>query len=133
MMKIIEREELSSLRMQGTTNSECSCVILVVLIAFGSGQSIPRVKYSKAEIETWSTIWDHLRPLQKKHALSVYNKIFPLLEQNCGYAKDSIPQLQDISDFLKGWCALYCLLTETSPLRLHWIYYQTCCWAVVCT
>jgi phenylalanine-4-hydroxylase len=47
-------------------------------------------------------VFNRLRPLQIAHGVSQYNKIFPLLHQNCGYADDNIPQLQDVSDFLKG-------------------------------
>lgn len=28
--------------------------------------------------------------------------MFPLLIENCGYREDNIPQLQDVSDYLKG-------------------------------
>jgi len=65
------------------------------------GQTIPNIKYSKNEIHTWGVVFNKLRPLLKSHAVSVYNNIFPLLKHNCGYGEDSIPQLQDVSDFLK--------------------------------
>uniref|UniRef100_A0A183C039 phenylalanine 4-monooxygenase n=1 Tax=Globodera pallida TaxID=36090 RepID=A0A183C039_GLOPA len=39
--------------------------------------------------------------LYPSHACREFNYIFPLLQQNCGYGPDQIPQLQDVSDFLK--------------------------------
>jgi phenylalanine-4-hydroxylase len=60
------------------------------------------VEYSKKEIETWGMVFNRLRPLQVDHGVSQFNKIFPLLQQNCGYSAENVPQLQDVSDFLKG-------------------------------
>ncbi|XP_071943636.1 phenylalanine-4-hydroxylase-like isoform X2 [Antedon mediterranea] len=65
------------------------------------GQPIPHVTYTDAEIDTWKTIFTKLTELHPKHACSQYNRIFPLLVQNCGYNADNIPQLQEVSDFLK--------------------------------
>lgn len=65
------------------------------------GQSIPRVEYTTEEIETWRTIFGELKRLYPTHACAEFNHVFPLLEQNCGYNKDNIPQLQDVSNFLK--------------------------------
>lgn len=67
-----------------------------------SGQTIPRVKYTDAEIKTWGTIFDKLTELYPTHACREFNHIFPLLIENCGYRKDNIPQLEDISNFMKG-------------------------------
>lgn len=36
------------------------------------------------------------------HACKEYNYVFPLLVENCGYREDNIPQLQDVSNYLKG-------------------------------
>ncbi|RHZ41726.1 hypothetical protein DYB31_013399 [Aphanomyces astaci] len=36
-----------------------------------------------------------------KYACDEFKYILPLLESNCGYGRDNIPQAQDISDFLK--------------------------------
>jgi len=49
---------------------------------------------------TWSAVYDQLKDLYREGACREFNAIFPLLEQYCGYARDNIPQLQDISDFL---------------------------------
>lgn len=65
------------------------------------GQPIPRVEYSDAEIATWRTVFTNLTQLYPTHACREFNYIFPLLRQNCNYQPDAIPQLQDISDFLK--------------------------------
>ncbi|XP_060069239.1 phenylalanine-4-hydroxylase-like [Ylistrum balloti] len=65
------------------------------------GEEIPRVTYTPEEIQTWSTMYDKLTALYPTHACREFNHIFPLLEENCGYRRDNIPQLEDISKFLK--------------------------------
>ncbi|KAL6077913.1 phenylalanine 4-monooxygenase [Balamuthia mandrillaris] len=70
------------------------------------GQEIPRIEYTEQEKETWGIVYRKLRGLYATHACSQFNHIFPLLEQNCGYSDKDIPQLEDISKFLKdctGW------------------------------
>lgn len=42
-----------------------------------------------------------MKDMWKRHACDEFNYIVPLLENNCGYAVDNIPQQQDISNFLK--------------------------------
>lgn len=53
------------------------------------------------QIKTWGTIYTRMKDLWKRHACDEFNYIVPLLENNCGYAVDNIPQQQDISNFLK--------------------------------
>ena len=60
------------------------------------------MEYTPEEIKTWSTIYTKLKNLFPTHACSEFNHILPLLEQNCGYSQTSIPQLQDVSQFLQG-------------------------------
>lgn len=68
---------------------------------FNSGTPIPRVKYTEEEINTWRTIFRNLTKLYPTHACKQYNHIFPLMVEHCGFREDNIPQLQDVSDFLK--------------------------------
>ena len=71
------------------------------------------MEYTRREVNTWSEIYRNLRRLFKTHACSQFNHILPLLEQNCGYGEGQIPQLQDISDFLKSESA------DTKPTILN--------------
>ncbi|XP_001600555.1 protein henna isoform X1 [Nasonia vitripennis] len=65
------------------------------------GQPIPRVDYTEEEIKTWGTVFKKLTELYPKFACREHNHVFPLLIENCGYREDNIPQLEDISNFLK--------------------------------
>eukprot|EP00543_Licmophora_paradoxa_P002484 CAMPEP_0202454932 /NCGR_PEP_ID=MMETSP1360-20130828/12574_1 /ASSEMBLY_ACC=CAM_ASM_000848 /TAXON_ID=515479 /ORGANISM="Licmophora paradoxa, Strain CCMP2313" /LENGTH=292 /DNA_ID=CAMNT_0049074383 /DNA_START=507 /DNA_END=1385 /DNA_ORIENTATION=+ len=61
---------------------------------------IPRVEYTKEEIDTWSAVWDQMEDLWDKHACREYKRSMELMKQNCGYDRSNIPQQQDISEFL---------------------------------
>ncbi|KAI8896316.1 Biopterin-dependent aromatic amino acid hydroxylase-domain-containing protein [Globomyces pollinis-pini] len=70
------------------------------------GMELPLVDYTEDEVKTWGIVYNRLRELYKSHACYEHQYIFPLLEQNCGYGPDKIPQIRDISRFLKdctGW------------------------------
>lgn len=65
------------------------------------GEPIPRVEYTQREIDTWTAIYDKVVHLYEKYACKEYNHFFPLMEENCGYRRDNIPQLEDVSKFLR--------------------------------
>lgn len=50
-------------------------------------------------------MFNAVRELHHTHACSEVNQVFPELVEQCGYREDNVPQLEDISRFLK--CAFY--------------------------
>jgi len=66
------------------------------------GTPIPTVEYTDQEKKTWGMVYNRLTKLYKTHACYEHNHVFPLLEENCGYNENNIPQLQTVSDFLKS-------------------------------
>lgn len=62
-------------------------------------EPIPRIDYTPDETATWGVVYAYLEKL-REHSCREYREILPLMESECGYGPKTIPQAQDISDFL---------------------------------
>uniref|UniRef100_A0A5S6KXW1 tryptophan 5-monooxygenase n=1 Tax=Xenopus tropicalis TaxID=8364 RepID=A0A5S6KXW1_XENTR len=72
-----------------------------VAMSYRYGDPIPRIEFTEEEIETWGTVFRELNKLYPTHACREYLKNLPLLSKYCGYREDNIPQLEDVSRFLR--------------------------------
>eukprot|EP00835_Amoeboradix_gromovi_P001093 NODE_43_length_28809_cov_0.237200.p12 type:complete len:298 gc:universal NODE_43_length_28809_cov_0.237200:1755-2648(+) len=69
---------------------------------YRTGMPLPHVNYTSDELKTWSTVYTKLTELFPTHACAEHQKVFPLLVRHCGYSANKIPQIHDISIFLKS-------------------------------
>lgn len=68
---------------------------------FRYGDEVPYVDYSAEENACWSVVWDKLTGMHASHACKQFNNIFPTLVEHGIYSRDRVPQLNEVSDFLK--------------------------------
>ncbi|XP_051886693.1 tyrosine hydroxylase 2 [Pristis pectinata] len=70
-------------------------------LSYKQGESLPRVEYTAEEIAIWKQVYTKLTTLYPSHACKQFVDAFWMLEKQCGYQADNIPQLQDVSTFLQ--------------------------------
>lgn len=66
------------------------------------GHPIPRVEYSRQEVEVWGAVLRELQELYPAHACREFLRCFPMFD----FREDEIPQLEDLSQILQrttGW------------------------------
>ncbi|XP_046390332.1 tyrosine 3-monooxygenase [Ischnura elegans] len=75
--------------------------IAAIAFAYKYGQPIPRIEYTETETATWTGVFRQVLDLMPKHACSQFREVFALLMKEGIFREDRIPQLEDMSAFLK--------------------------------
>lgn len=76
-------------------------VIAEIAFAYKYGDPIPNIPYTETENETWSRVFNTIVDLVPKHACVEYRRTFRKLQEEKIFESHRIPQLQEVSEFLK--------------------------------
>ena len=60
-----------------------------------------RIEYTKEEVATWDEVYARVFELLPGRASAMHRKYLAIMEAECGYGLGQIPQLEDVSNFLK--------------------------------
>ncbi|XP_062851650.1 tyrosine hydroxylase 2 [Trichomycterus rosablanca] len=72
-----------------------------VAFNYKQGDPLPHIEYTPEEIATWKEVYTTLTSIYPTHACRQFQEGMGQLEKECGYGEDRIPQLKDVSTFLK--------------------------------
>ncbi|XP_022191123.1 tyrosine 3-monooxygenase [Nilaparvata lugens] len=75
--------------------------IAEIAFAYKYGDPIPRIDYTETETATWTSVFNTVYELMPKHFCSEYQKVFKMLQDDGIFRPDAIPQLEDMSAFLR--------------------------------
>nr|XP_037273227.1 tyrosine 3-monooxygenase-like [Rhipicephalus microplus] len=75
--------------------------IAQIAFDYKQGQPIPRIEYTPEEVHTWGVVYRGMRELVPTHACQEFADALARLERELHYGPDAIPQLDDVSNFLK--------------------------------
>ncbi|XP_063356914.1 tyrosine hydroxylase 2 [Pelmatolapia mariae] len=76
-------------------------VISELAFRYKQGDPLPVVEYTAEEISTWRQVYQQLRSVYPSLACKQFLDGLQQLEKECGYGEDRIPQLREVSAFLK--------------------------------
>lgn len=65
------------------------------------GDPIPYINYTPEEVSTWSSVFNTVMELMPKHFCKEYQAVFAMLQKEGIFRPDKIPQLEEMSAFLK--------------------------------
>nr|CAD7447349.1 unnamed protein product [Timema bartmani] len=72
-----------------------------IAFAYKHGDPIPHIDYKESEISTWTAVFNTVVDLCPKHACIEYQRVFALLRKEGIFTADRIPQLEEMSAFMK--------------------------------
>lgn len=72
-----------------------------IAFEYKHGDPIPRVEYTQEETSTWTAVYNTVMELMPKHYCHEYQLAFGRLRADGIFLPDRIPQLEEISGFLK--------------------------------
>ncbi|XP_055624823.1 tyrosine 3-monooxygenase isoform X1 [Toxorhynchites rutilus septentrionalis] len=75
--------------------------IAEIAFSYKYGDPIPHIDYTDVENKTWSAVFGRVKELMQKHACAEYIAVFQKLEEEKIFVEQRIPQLQEMSDFLR--------------------------------
>lgn len=75
--------------------------IAEIAFSYKYGDPIPHIDYADTENKTWSAVFTRVKELMAKHACAEYIAVFRKLEEEKIFVNERIPQLQEMSDFLR--------------------------------
>lgn len=79
----------------------CFLYFYMLYYYFHSGDVIPIIEYTADEIGTWTAVFNNVLDLMPKHFCMEYRNAFKMLQDDNIFTPNKIPQLREMSDFLK--------------------------------